>query len=303
MLAGLVALALGVTAAAAGGAGAAMRPDNAVNITVYHVAEANYSTIANNNLGDANGDAEFMLRAAGLKYLCSNKSGQADFTYDCQDVEQTASNLVVTKLVLEVNQDFSEYAECNIDSGTGEYACQCRGNTTGHHHGHHFPSVPCANTVGKVAVVNESGWAHEAPGSEPSPAPPPYEKSSYRYYFYNVAQKLQGNWFSTLQQGWCGHAGPNCTWRVVEQVKRINKTCQENFVFNVIEDKGKGCFDACPRPLDQSGACWTNCLYDTMLGPKSNSTVYGPGSSAGMAATTLVDAWVAPFADNGCPNV
>ena len=49
--------------------------------------------------GDPLGDADFMLRAAGLPYLCSEASGQANYTYDCSDTEQTADNLVVSQTV------------------------------------------------------------------------------------------------------------------------------------------------------------------------------------------------------------
>ena len=77
-------------------------PQYAVNLTLYHVNEANYSGLANMNSGDVSGDASFMLRAAGLPWLCSNTSGQRDDTYDCQDIEQSASDLVVSKVIVEV---------------------------------------------------------------------------------------------------------------------------------------------------------------------------------------------------------
>jgi hypothetical protein len=86
-----------------------LRPLNAVNLTVYHVAEANYSsTISNMNTGDPNGDAEFMIRAAGLGYLCGPDSGEANYTFDCFDVEQAGTDLVVSKVVVEAERDFSE---------------------------------------------------------------------------------------------------------------------------------------------------------------------------------------------------
>lgn len=64
------------------------------------------------NTGDANGDADFMLRAAGLPWLCSAKSGLANVTYDCQDGEQTAGDLVVTKVLVEASSRWAEYSEC-----------------------------------------------------------------------------------------------------------------------------------------------------------------------------------------------
>jgi hypothetical protein len=86
-----------------------LRPLNPVNLTVYHVAEANYSSnISNMNTGDPNGDAEFMIRAAGLAYLCGPDSGEANYTFDCSDVEQSGTDLVVSKVIVEADQDFSE---------------------------------------------------------------------------------------------------------------------------------------------------------------------------------------------------
>eukprot|EP01052_Picozoa_sp_SAG31_P020538 SAG31_NODE_1548_length_7914_cov_5.353423_10_plen_82_part_00 len=46
------------------------RPSNPVNLTLYHVGPANYPGLSDMNSGDAAGDAFFMLRAAGLPYLC-----------------------------------------------------------------------------------------------------------------------------------------------------------------------------------------------------------------------------------------
>jgi hypothetical protein len=44
-----------------------MRPLNPINVTMYHVGLANTSGLANQNSGDSWGDAEFMVRAAGLQ--------------------------------------------------------------------------------------------------------------------------------------------------------------------------------------------------------------------------------------------
>ncbi len=51
---------------------------------------------------------QFMIRAAGLAFLCGPDSGEANITFDCYDAEQTASNLVVSEVIVEVNPDFSE---------------------------------------------------------------------------------------------------------------------------------------------------------------------------------------------------
>jgi hypothetical protein len=85
----------------------------------------------------------------------------------------------------------------------------------------------------------------------------------------NVGKKLGGLWFSTTRAGWCDapHADPStCTWRVVEAVKRINKTCSNSGIYSGVEkadsDAGKGCFKACPGGTgahrNVSDSCWIN---------------------------------------------
>lgn len=282
--------------------GQPQRPPHAVNITVYHVGQKKYmNDLANMNSGDARGDADFMLRAAGLPYLCSPESGVAKYTYDCDDVEQTADDLVISKTIIEADSRWSEYAECNVDSHTGKYLCECRD-----HHSHHFHRPrPCNNTVGRIAVVNESGWAHEYP----DPRDP--FTTAYRYFFYNAAQKFGGIWYSTLGQGECGSVAEpkaNCSWRIVETVKVISKKCQEDHVFGVVQQHGHECFDKCHQPLNRSTGCWTNCVYDTVFGKGSNHTAYPSSATSGMDTATVIDAWLGPFETSdpdkgGCPNL
>jgi hypothetical protein len=279
----------------------ALRPLNPINVTMWHVGLANTTGLTNMDSGDALGDADFMLRAAGLQYLCSDASGERNYTYDCDDAEQTGDDLVVSQFIVEMSNEWSEYAECNVANGT--YSCICENRTgTGHHHSR----VPCTNPVGKIRVVNESGFASRLP--DPSD---PYERTAYRYYFYNAAQKLGGLWYSTLEEGNCDRPGisqANCTWRIAETSKRVSKTCQESHVFDVVEERGAACFQQCGPARNLSTACWTNCFYDTVFGPKSNATAYPVGSNVGMDAQEIVDAWLAPFrssdaAKGGCPAV
>lgn len=283
---------------------AAVRPLNPVNVTVYHVGLPNTTGLTDQNSGDSFGDAEFMVRAAGLGYLCSPASGEANYTFDCDDAEQSGSGLVVTEFVVEVaGGDYSEYAECNIYGG--KYTCECRNH---HSSGHHHYDVPCQNPVGRINVTDESGWAHELPNPNNT-----YERSSYRYYFYNAAQKLGGIWYSTLKQGNCDRPESaslpqaNCTWRIAEVAKRVNKTCQESKVFDVVEKEGAQCFAGCSHDgkvhRNLTDGCWTRCFYDTALGPNSSTTAYpvNVSSTVGMSRKVLTDAWVAGVKD--CPSV
>ena len=318
----------------------ALRPRNPINITVYHVGLPNTTGISNMNSGDARGDAEFMVRAAGLGYLCSNASGEASATYDCSDAEQAGDHLVVTQFVIEAERIFSEYAECNIADGA--YSCGCRNNSAP---GYPVPSIPCSNPVGHIDVVNESSWGNQIPNMNN-----PWERSrwgcvlavcvwlyalalcfgsvrshlyrycvfrlsdtrcvgSYRYYFYNAAQKLGGVWYSTLESGRCDRPDieqSNCTWHVVSQVRRVAKSCQEGFVFDAVETAGSSCFEQCSADgkvhRNTTDGCWTGCFYDTALGPQSNATAYpAKNTSVGMSGEALVEAWVKGV--ESCPQV
>ena len=184
------------------------RPAHAVNLTLYHVGPASHPGLSDVNSGDAAGDAFFMLRAAGLPWLCSNSSGQKDETFDCRDVEQSGPDLLVSEYVVEADARFSGYAECNTDNGTAYY-CECRDRSGGGGFGpdrrrlqhHHHTDVPCNATVGRIAVMNESSFASQAP--DPS-QPHSFLNSPYRFWYYNLAHKLpSGTWFSTLSKGEC----------------------------------------------------------------------------------------------------
>lgn len=204
--------------------------------------------------------------------------------------------------------DWSEYAECNIENGT--YSCECRNNTAPSQHHHHHTDVPCLNPVGRINVTDESGFARELPDTSN-----PYENTSYRFYFYNAAQKLGGIWYSTLGAGNCDRpaASPsslpqaNCTWRVAETVRRVSKTCQEGAVYDVVEAQGGACFAACSADgkvhRNLTDGCWTKCFYDTALGPNSNSTAYPANATVqkGMSGKVLRDAWVSGV--ENCPEV
>ena len=76
------------------------------------------------------------------------------------------------------------YAECNVDPQSQQYACECENRTqqlrttlAGMIGGAWPKPVPCNNTMGAIAVVNESSWAGQLP--DPSD-PSPWATSSYR---------------------------------------------------------------------------------------------------------------------------
>ena len=93
-------------------------------------------------------------------------------------------------------------------------------------------------------------------------------------------------------------------------------------MISVVEKAGADCFATCNESkaaahtsahkttvhTTRGTKCWTDCFYDTVIGPRSNETVYSDGTKQGMRAEDLTSAWLAAFrsedhAKGGCPNV
>lgn len=124
-----VSLLLGVLVAAPWAARAAtIDPRFATNLTLYHVNELSYPTEpVNMNTADIDGDMYFDLRSRGIPLECGiwrNESWWSHF--DCSNPEvANVSKLAVTKLVVEVDMRWGDYADCNVDPVTGIYSCDC----------------------------------------------------------------------------------------------------------------------------------------------------------------------------------
>lgn len=88
------------------------------------------------------------------------------------------------------------------------YDCTCYG------------SNGCTNAVGVQNISTMS--AHEC--SQGSTA--------WECWHDATAHKTGGMWYSTTDKGYCGDGThpppPNCTWRVAQFIKRVNKTCSDN---------------------------------------------------------------------------
>ena len=105
-----------------------INPRYAKNITLYHVNERNYSTKPiDMNTADINGDMYFDLRSRGLPLECGPWINESFWSrLDCSNPEVAdVSKLAITKLVLEVDTRFGDYADCNVDPDTGVYSCAC----------------------------------------------------------------------------------------------------------------------------------------------------------------------------------
>ena len=78
--------------------------DGWTRLTVYHTNEANYSSgdIANMNTADSLGDLEFTIRAKLKPFECATPDMAKRAPYDCENPEQDATDLAITKLTVDV---------------------------------------------------------------------------------------------------------------------------------------------------------------------------------------------------------
>ena len=93
-------------------------------VQVYHTNQANYSAgdIANMNTADDLGDLEFTVRAKMLPVECADPVYARHASYDCANPEQDATDLAITKLILQVDSDkIGGYCPCNVHEGV--YSC------------------------------------------------------------------------------------------------------------------------------------------------------------------------------------
>ena len=78
-------------------------PAHSENITVYHVNPAIYGTAPiNMDTASQAGDAFFDMRSVVLPYECASNSSRKGS--DCTNPEVTATDLVITKIVLTVDK-------------------------------------------------------------------------------------------------------------------------------------------------------------------------------------------------------
>lgn len=277
-------------------------PQNAVNLTLFHVNPATYSAEpVNMDTADAQGDIFFDLRSVVLPLECAEDPTQ----HDCTNAEVVSPNLVITQIIVEADQRFSDYARCNVCvNGTdghghnnctdGAYVCGCGERT----------SEPCKPGVGMENLTERYASRACRAGQKP-----------WECWRDGVAKKTGGTWYSTLDLGHCGDPKSQaCTWRLAKVVKRINKTCSDNTIFSTVErydaESGVGCFNKCPSlghfaPRNTSDLCWIQCFYETVLGKEAGKP---GGKIEGMPFQKLLDAWHAPFNSDdatkgGCPHI
>lgn len=297
-------------------------PEYATNVTLYHINPLSLGVVpSDQDTGDALGDMFFDLRSKVLPFECAQYANSTWAVFDCQNPEVIADDLVITQLVLEVDNRFGKYGMCNVcveqtdrhstkNCTDGEYVCDCGGYTD---------HTPCGASVGFQNLTETHakwGGCNDRYGT-------PQE---WQCWQGNVVKKTTnlnetswqgGLWYSTHKDGYCGDGSqpppPGCTWRVVEITKAMNKTCHDENVYNVVEtydDDAKQCFADCEdsglgKARNTSSQCWIGCFFTTMLGPESGKV---NGTIAGMPYTTLLNAWMQPFRstteeEGGCPAI
>ena len=288
---------------------------------VYHLNPMHLGQIpVNMDVADLRGDIFFDLSSKTMPLSCQNGSAAHASHHDCTNPETQASDLVVSKLELEVRGDYGEYAACNVcpPSGIDDYSgltctpstyiCTCR---VGGSHKWPWKLERCNN---HTAVGRQEVAAYFR--SWPPCSWDTWIGAPYACWWLPVVNVTGGVWYSTTEGGWCDAAGANqstCTWRA-SLVKVVNRTCSDHLVHSAIEaydsTRGDGCFQSCPnfgagRARNTSDPCWIYCLYATISGP-SALLPGGRQHAHGMDVKLLEEAFERPFLpvhQGGCPNL
>ena len=233
---------------------------------------------------------------------------------DCENGEVVDGDLVISKLVVEVDSRFGEYGMCNIcvngtdplsrlPCATGEYICACPKYDR-------FRRRPVFEVCEGPAVGREN--ISQTFGRYGDCTWDKYVEEPWGCWSGNVWKKTGGEWYSTFKGARCGDGDGACTWRVAEVVKVVNKTCSDDSVFSNIEAHDAiGCFDGCGgkgAARNVSSACWVGCFYRTILGADGMMPTGADFATTGVSLDDLVEAWDAPFnsddaAKGGCPAI
>jgi len=225
---------------------AVIDPQFAKNITIYHVNEKSEpASPVNMNTADINGDMYFALRTVGLPLECGPWVNQSFWpALDCSNPEvANTSNLAVTKLVLEVDTRFDDYADCNIDPVSGQYQCSCEdvqddctrfadsvacdGTNTCNWNNNRCEEYGCSNATSKSDCVDNYGsckWDSNSKQCTVAPGPKAvcdrsrvgflnlsnvdwgdcYDGASKIDCWHgNTLRKTNGFWYSTWAEGEC----------------------------------------------------------------------------------------------------
>ena len=184
---------------------------------------------------------------------------------------------------MEIKGDFgTNYEYCDVWPGSAQCEYTCFGWKFG-------------RSVGRQPVC--SGDPHKC---EMAPTPSRAEGAmKWDFWNFNTAALLGtgvggGEWYSLAakQHG--------VAWRNATVVKAVNQRCQARALDELVQERGALCFGACPQPRNHSSACWIDCFFATVLGPKADTTLKPPGAQAGaIDVHELTTAWERGLSD--CP--
>jgi hypothetical protein len=260
-------------------------------ITIYHVNPLSEGVIPlNMDSGDAAGDMFFDFRSKVLPFECRDNP----LAPDCFNPEVVGEELVISKLVLEVDNRFGLYARCNMCiNGTdrhgddhctnGQYVCSC--SVDEHVH------KDCPMAVGWLNVNDTHDGTCE------------WNDPEWKCWHEHVIKKTQGAWVSTTKESYCGDGTRSppwgCTWRVVEKPQVITKKCSDKHIYDRIESfpDTSHCWSTCSdsgpgERRNESSLCWTKCFFQAFLGREAGRR---GGAVRGIEFTEILDAWEEAF--------
>ena len=265
-------------------------PSHRTTLTLFHEYQPKFASagLINQDTGDIDGDAYFVLRGLLLPIECANKSKHYP-TFDCDNPEQNSTLNIVSQHTVAVDDRFGTYAPCDVDKKTGNYSCQCGG---------FFHHTPCKPPVGKVDVAKREVGHRIPPGSP-----------DWMFWRTNLALKTGGTWYSTTSVGECKEDDDDnapCTWKLVSTKRRIVAACLEERIAVAIQAYEPKCFGSCAQPKNASTPCVARCYMETLLGPDGGSKIVN-GTSEGMPKHLIEEAWEKAFetdapAKGGCPE-
>jgi len=282
-------------------AGPQVDPDFAENITVFHLNSRSAGAVPTNmDTGDVLGDLNFYLGQFLLPLECRDPAHVTGF--DCNNPERVDPDLVVTKVVMEVDSRFTNYSACNLcENGTdplfpfltnrsdceiGTYVCDCA-DWTGQ-------GLVCDSL--SVGIQNHQsqtrGFWNSCRSTDPA----------YKCWEGNSQAKAGGLWYSHPAEGQCRSYSTrgSCTWRVLS-TSTVTEDCLKDNLMSAVEDAGPDCFAACGQ-RNATSDCWIGCFFDTLLGTEARHS----NNFSGMPIEDVAEGWTKSFRDEaqgGCPKL
>jgi len=318
-------------------------PASSQDLTVYHLNPRSAGAKpVNMDTGDALGDLYFYLGEFLLPLECnsstSTKESRAHF--DCDNPERFGSDLVVTRVQMQVDSSFTQYSACNLCNGTdpftrkpctkGTYICDCESRGGGcsatkvgmenvtQHFAPSTPSAKCASALQDKCQGAKSGM----------------DQCFGCILKHYLSLKFAGCKDSDIQ-GFCPNPFNNCTkegpdwmcWSVniprktggfwystlaagegtgwkVESIKTIQEPCLKDHLMSTVESSDKqGCFAGCGA-RNTTDSCWIGCFFDTLLGHEARDSTKHP--LGGMDIVAIESGWTGafkPVSEGGCQEL